>query len=137
MRQDFEPLFDAPVTIEHPDQPLGTHVFTALDFLDDHATLRWNVVSLPGEPPPARKAEKDKRPTDPHEQSAPASAAADKDTALPPPQTPAEALARIDIPQDAIDYISQLMVPGSSLIVSDQGLGDETGDGTDFIVVTQ
>jgi hypothetical protein len=29
------------------------------------------------------------------------------------------------------------MVPGSSLIVSDQGLGDETGDGTNFIVVTR
>ena len=56
---------------------------------------------------------------------------------LPPPQTPEQALARIDIPQDAIDYISQLMVPGSSLIVSDHGLGDETGEGTDFIVVTR
>ena len=56
---------------------------------------------------------------------------------LPPPQTPAEALARIDIPQDAIDRISALMVPGSSLVVSDQGLGEETGEGTDFIVVTR
>jgi len=27
--------------------------------------------------------------------------------------------------------------PGASLIVSDQGLGDETGEGTDFIVVTR
>ena len=44
VRQDFTPLFDAPVTIDHPDQPLGTHVFTALDYAgDDHATLRWNV----------------------------------------------------------------------------------------------
>ena len=55
---------------------------------------------------------------------------------LPPPQTPAEALARIDIPQDVVERISEMMVPGSSLIVSDHGLGDETGDGTDFIVVT-
>ena len=31
----------------------------------------------------------------------------------------------------------QRMVPGSSLIVSDHGLGDETGEGTDFIVVTR
>ena len=43
---------------------------------------------------------------------------------------------RIDLPQDAVDFISQRMVPGSSLIVSDQGLGDETGEGTDFIVVS-
>ena len=46
-------------------------------------------------------------------------------------------LARIDIPQDAIDRISAMMVPGSSLVVSDQGLGEETGEGTDFIVVTR
>ena len=52
-------------------------------------------------------------------------------------QTPAEVLARIGIPQAAIDYISALIVPGSSLIVSDHGLGDETGEGTNFIVVTR
>ena len=54
---------------------------------------------------------------------------------LPAPETPQEALARIEIPQDVIDQISQLIVPGSSLVVSDQGLGPETGSGTDFIVV--
>ena len=131
VRQDFEPLFAAAIGIAHPDQPLGTHVFTALDFLGDHATLRWNVVSLPGEPPPparTRNAQHDKR-------AEKRGAAAD--LPMPPPQTPAEVLARIDIPQNVIDYISQLMVPGSSLVVSDHGLGDETGDGTGFIVVTQ
>jgi hypothetical protein len=30
-----------------------------------------------------------------------------------------------------------MIVPGSSLVVSDQGLGEETGEGTDFIVVTR
>ena len=46
----------------------------------------------------------------------------------------AEALARIEIPQDILDRISDLIIPGSSLIISDQGLGGETGEGTDFIV---
>src|SRR5579863_3339314 len=55
---------------------------------------------------------------------------------LPPPQTPQQALARIEIPQDVIDQISALIVPGSSLVVSDLGLGEETGEGTDFVVVT-
>jgi hypothetical protein len=136
VRQNFEPLFDAAVTIEHPDQPLGTHVFTAMNFLDDHATLRWTVVSLPGEPPkPVRSADRE-RTFERHAKGR----YRDEDRAqpdLPPPQTPEQALARIDIPQAAIDYISQLMVPGSSLIVSDHGLGDETGEGTDFIVVTR
>jgi hypothetical protein len=46
-------------------------------------------------------------------------------------------LARIEIPPEVSEAISQMIVPGSSLIVSDQGLGDETGEGTDFIVVTR
>ena len=53
-----------------------------------------------------------------------------------PAQTPQEALARIEIPQDVSDQISALIVPGSSLVVSDMGLGEETGEGTDFIVLT-
>jgi hypothetical protein len=55
----------------------------------------------------------------------------------PSAQSAKEALARIEIPQDIIDRISDLMVPGSSLVISDQGLGGETGEGTDFIVVTR
>ncbi len=136
VRQDFSPLFDAPVTIEHPDEPLGTHVFTAMEYLDDHTGFRWNVVSLPGEPAraalqpeSARKLSKFARARRRDDGAAEARLAVP-----PPPQTPQQALARIDIPQDAIDQISQLMIPGSSLIISDQGLGDETGEGTDFIV---
>jgi hypothetical protein len=138
VRQDFEALFDAAVTIEQPDQPLGTHLFSALDFLDDHATLRWNVVSMPGDPPkPVRNPESDRRAAR-HGRAERRDAEREKSADdLPPPQTPQQALARIAIPQDAIDRISQLIVPGSSLIVSDQGLGDETGEGTDFIVVTR
>jgi hypothetical protein len=33
------------------------------------------------------------------------------------------------------EAIAQMIIPGSSLIISDQGLGDETGEGTDFIVL--
>jgi hypothetical protein len=42
---------------------------------------------------------------------------------------------RIDIPKSAIDRISELMSPGSSIIVSDQGISKETGNDTDFIVL--
>ena len=44
---------------------------------------------------------------------------------------------RPTIPQDAIDQISELTTVGGSLITSDQGLGPETGKGTDFIVLTR
>ena len=134
VRQNFEPVFEAAVTIEQPDRPLGTHVFTAMQFMPDAAALRWTVVSLPGDPPKAapaleKKAESSGKGTR-------QAAMAGEPVPDPPAQRPQEALARIEIPQDVIDQISALIVPGSSLIVSDQGLGEETGEGTDFIVVT-
>ena len=134
VRQNFEPMFEAPITIERPDQPIGTHVFTAMEFLADGATFRWTVVSLPGDSPKAARAvetrvsgsSKDKRRGE----------AIAEPAAEAPAQTPQEALARIEIPQDVSDQISALIVPGSSLVVSDMGLGEETGEGTDFIVLT-
>jgi hypothetical protein len=134
VRQNFTPLFYAPVTIADPEQPFGTMVFTAMDYLDDGATFRWNVVSFPGERSKVKRVADNDRHSARHGRSDDA----DKPSGeLPAPQTPAQALARIDIPQDVVERISELMVPGSSLVVSDQGLGDETGEGTDFIVVTR
>ena len=45
------------------------------------------------------------------------------------------ALDRIAIPQDAIERISDVVLPGSSLIVSDEGASIETGKDTDFVVL--
>jgi hypothetical protein len=138
VRQDFAPLFDAPITVAQPEQPLGTHVFTAMEYLEDHATLRWNVISLPGEQPKTARQTPGEKKSDKHaENKRRGERAAKRVTDPPPPQSPEQALARIEIPQDVIDQISQLIVPGSSLIISDQGLGEETGEGTDFIVVTR
>jgi hypothetical protein len=138
VRQDFAPLFSAPITIEHPEQRLGTHVFTTLDYLDDGSTLRWNIISLPGEQiQDARRVEYEKKFGKAAAERRRDERAAKPPLVPPPPQTPQQALVRIEIPQDVIDRISQLIVPGSSLVISDQGLGDETGEGTDFIVVTR
>jgi hypothetical protein len=38
------------------------------------------------------------------------------------------------MPQEAVERISELLIPGSSLVVSDEGLGRETGRYTEFIV---
>jgi L,D-transpeptidase catalytic domain len=45
------------------------------------------------------------------------------------------ALDRIEIPQDLIDRISEVISPGSSLIISDEGASIETGDSTDFVII--
>jgi L,D-transpeptidase catalytic domain len=137
VRQNFEPLFDAPISIGEPEQPLGTFVFTALNYLDDGSTLRWNVVAIPtGQPREARTSERVRYVEQHGRWRRQYEPAAKRDLELSPPETPEQALARIAIPRDVIDQISELIVPGSSLVVSDQGLGPETGEGTDFIVIT-
>jgi hypothetical protein len=45
------------------------------------------------------------------------------------------ALDRIDIPQDIVDRISEIISPGSSLIISDEGMSTETGKDTDFVIL--
>jgi hypothetical protein len=52
------------------------------------------------------------------------------------PSTAAEALDRLVLPPEAIEQISSLLMVGSSLIVSDNALSDETDADTDFIVLT-
>jgi hypothetical protein len=123
VRKGFDPVFDAPVTIEHPEQPLGTHVYTALAFNDDNASLRWTVMTVPNNL---------SRPTPSRKRGEPVQAAP-----VGPASNAAAALDRITIPQPALDRISGLISAGASLVISDQGLGPETGKGTDFIVLTR
>jgi len=132
VRRQFVPLFDAPVVIAHPERPFGTHVFTAMEYLADGSTFRWNVVSLPGE-----SSGRDQQPANSARGRLREEHAAKPALDPPPPETPQGALARIEIPQGVIERISELMVAGSSLVVSDHDLGGETGQGTDFIVVTR
>ncbi len=133
VRQNFAPVLEAPVTIDHRDQPLGTHVYTAMDYLDRDTTFRWTVVTLPGERPKLAHSKKHAE----HGRHRRNFEADQELGAAPPVVSAQEALARIGISQDVIDQISQMIVPGSSLVISDQGLGPETGRGTDFVVVTR
>ena len=134
IRQDFAPLFDVPVTIAQPEAAFGTHVFTALEFTGpEHATLRWDVVSLPGEPPKRVRRVEERR--DRYGRVRRREIEEERASESPPPN-PAQVLARIEIAPEVNDAIAQMIGPGATLIVSDQGLGDETGEGTDFVVVT-
>ena len=127
VRQGFEALFDLPVTIADPERPLGTHVFTAMALKDDGKAMRWTAVSIPsgyrhrvsdaGQRHHGRKS-------------------AQADEAQPAASSAAEALDRITLPDEASERISALLLPGSSLIVSDNALSDETDADTDFIVLT-
>jgi hypothetical protein len=122
VRQSFEPLFESDVTISDPNVPIGTTLFTAIGYAGKETDeLRWNALTMYPDPlharagfgPPLRDGEATRT-----------NAAAAK-----------AALERIAIPQEALDRINELIVPGSSLIVSDEELSRETMKGTDFIVV--
>ena len=126
IRQGYLPVFEGPVTIRDADKPIGSFVFTALGYHNNGADVRWSVVSMykysDAAEPVAQPAHKrgEGRSSD----AIPADVVAAK-----------AALDRIAIPQDAIDRISQVVLPGSSLIISDEGASIETGKDTDFVVL--
>ena len=51
-----------------------------------------------------------------------------------PHETAAGALDRIDMPEETRQFISERLWTGASIIISDQGISNETGTYTDFIV---
>ena len=130
MRQNFAPLFDAPVTIAPSDRPLGTHVFTAEIDKNDANIVHWSVVSLPSRH--AERRDEDQRGS---RRRKTATVAVVEPKPSPMPDSPAEALDRIAIPADTMARITDALSTGASIIVSDQGISaGETGEGTDFIV---
>jgi len=130
VRQNFSPLFDAPVTIAPSDRPLGTHVFTAEIDRKDANIVHWSVVSLPSRH--AERRDEDERGS---RRRKTATVAVVEPKPSPVPDSPGEALDRITIPADAMARITDALSTGASIIVSDQGISaGETGEGTDFIV---
>lgn len=51
VRQDYARVFDAPVELVNPEEPLGTHVYTALNFAPGDTKTRWMAVTVQGGPP--------------------------------------------------------------------------------------
>jgi hypothetical protein len=126
VRQAFQPVFESPVSISEPSNPIGTHVYTALGYVDEGTNLRWSAVTMSKSADSGEARSKARR-TRGEDGNATTSAT---DVGL-----AKAALDRITIPQEGIDRISEVISPGSSLIVSDEPMSKETGAGTDFVVV--
>ncbi len=137
VRQHFIPLFSAPVTFKDDQPNFGTHVFTALAKPGTDQELRWTAVTMPQELPKAEKVktriEIDRRGRQVEVPVKPAGKAPGPIPSL----GATAALDRIEIAPEVVERISGYVTPGASLIVSDHGLGHETGLYTDFIVVTR
>jgi L,D-transpeptidase catalytic domain len=131
VRQNFSPMFDAPVTIAPSDRPLGTHIFTAEVDKNDANALHWSAVSLPASARSAQRSDDEERGSR-HRKGA---LATTETKPLPVPDNAAEALDRITLPPNIMTRIAEALATGGSIIVSDQGINQgETGEGTDFII---
>ncbi len=126
IRKNNQPDFEAPVTIRDADKPIGSFVFTALDYNRASAATRWSAVSMykhGADQETAAPAAKGRSKTS-HAEAAPADVAAAE-----------AALSRLTVTPESQERISEAVLPGSSLIVSDEGPSVETGKDTDFVVV--
>ena len=122
IRQAFQPILEIPIAILDAERPIGTQIFTAMERTG--AVIRWSVVSLvaghldnSGDGTTARKG---------------GSSIEAMSTDLSGANA---ALDRVAIPQDTIDRIAMIVSPRSSLIISDEALSPETGNGTEFVVL--
>jgi lipoprotein-anchoring transpeptidase ErfK/SrfK len=125
VRQGYIPVFEGPVTIRDADKPIGSYVFTALDH-HTNAEVRWSVVSM-------YEAKRDAEPAAKGQKHIGENRSAE---AFPTDVAGAKAaLDRIIIPPDVVERFSEVVLPGASLIISDEGASIETGKDTDFVVL--
>lgn len=121
IRQQFKPLFEAPISIANPELALGTHFIEATSVDRFKGKAEWRSVTLENHLP--AQAMKRLGITTPADDQSVFSVEA--------------ALARINMPGDIRAKIETMLSEGTSITISDMGLGMETGDGTDFITVTR
>lgn len=127
IRQNFTKVFEAPVVIKDNDQPIGTHVFMAMQpkptEADRNPELKWISLTVPQGQPRIVPRGKGKEVED-----APRIAAGSTEAA-------ANALDRIEMTPEVQAMISDTVWTGASLIISDSPPSRETADsGTDFVI---
>jgi L,D-transpeptidase catalytic domain len=128
VRQAWRAIHEAPVSFKDPETSLGTHVYVAVETLEDGKGMRWLSVTYPqstsgpdSKPPPrARRGDR------------PEPVAAVESGR--PRETAAGALARIELSNETKAFIADRLWAGASLIVSDYPLSNEAGKYTDVIV---
>lgn len=113
VRQNFKPVLQAQIAIKG-NEPLGTHMFIAMDFNKGAQDVRWRGVSLTKGT--GKYAKKNSKQTSNAQQ----------------------ALSRIELSADTRARIEALLTPGSSLAISNDGVSRETSPkGSDFILLMQ
>lgn len=119
VRQALRPVFDAPVEIASPGEAIGNHIFVATAPAAGEKQLRWIAVTMPVEMPKIKPRRE------------PGSVA----VAI-PSESATGALSRIKFPGEVLDFLSERVWTGASLIISDRGVPD-SGPGNDFTIETR
>ena len=132
VRQGNEEVLTVEATIENPEIPLDTFLFTAVKWKDESAQtdLIWQATEVTDDENAMFAPVSDKGSSRRSKaQSAPLPPDTDADKA-------ARTLDRIKIPQEVSDRIAEVVKPGSVLIVSsyDVSRSEMKYPGTDFIV---
>lgn len=122
VRQGFQQVFEAPVTIAQPELALGTHFFSAHEVNFEDGTTEWLGVTLPN----TLTSQTMKR-----------LGISTMESSIISGTPILNALGRITIPDDTRQRIDSMLTSGSTLTISDTGVGPETGQGTDFITLTR
>ena len=129
IRQSWVPIYEAPVAFKDPEKPVGTHVYLAVASEGSGANLRWLSASL--------AASTQARPRTGAKALVHGQPVAARPSSEVSPETAASALDRFELPEEARRFIAERLWVGASLIVSDEGISNETGTYTDFIVLTR
>ncbi|KQV82751.1 L,D-transpeptidase family protein [Rhizobium sp. Root1220] len=122
IRQGFNPVLEAPITIANPGLALGTHFFMVHDVDFESGAADWMGVTIPNTL---------------SRQAMNRLGISSLESSIISGTPLANALSRIAIPDDTRRKIDAMLTSGSTLTISDTGLGTETGKGTDFITVTR
>ena len=134
IRKGFEPLFDVPITIAKPHEPIGTYLFTAVAPSDDQATLRWMTISLEPSSTVGHAVTVETRASSHKRSRAPERI----DPKLKVVAAARAAPDRPGPPQKGGGRISELVSVGATLIVTERGLGrrEAAALDSDFTVLT-
>ena len=133
VRQGYDDVLRVAVDVKNPEMPIGTHVFAALAYTNNETELEWHAVTAARSDVSRRSKKRRRRSRRRRHQEVEYQPIRSTRRA----QTPKNALNRIEIPQKVADRLAELIKPGSALIVSDEGLSNETGKYTDIIVSTR
>ncbi|MFM7085309.1 MAG: L,D-transpeptidase family protein [Hyphomicrobium sp.] len=127
VRQGLEQIMETEITIENPDQSIGTHIYTALNYNKSGEEVQWNVVSLPKSQPDLYGIS--------YYENANAKKKLRRNYSQLEPSEAFDALQRVQFPPEVKNRVSEYVWPGSSLIITDEEPHKETGKSTEFIVL--